>query len=50
MERFESDLLNEGETARTYSKTGELVHNLQVTCYNKMVKVEIQVEGGKKNY
>ena len=41
MERFESDLLNEGETPRTCSKTRDLVPNLKVTCYNKMVKVMI---------
>jgi len=39
MEHFESDLLNGGETARSYSKTGDLVPNLKVTCYTKMVKV-----------
>ena len=41
MERFESDLLNEGETTRTFSKTRDLVPNLKVTCYTKMVKVKI---------
>jgi len=49
MERFESDLLNEGETTRTHSKTRDLVPKLKVTCYTKMVKVKIKGKEGGRN-